>query len=226
MIDRREELDDAEEAQRLAMEGFQAGLWTALPGIVTKVDLDAQTVEVQPAIKGEVLDENGQTTLVNLPILADVPICWPRGGGFALTFPIVAGDEVLVVFSSRCIDSWWQSSGVQKAAEFRMHDLSDGFAILAPTSQPKKLANVNANSVELRNEAGTNYVRLSNGTISLKATEAINIDAPIVNITGVVNQTGNYNQVSGVQTFNGINFATHKHTGVQTGGGTSGGPIP
>ena len=224
MIDRREELDDAEEASRIAMEGHQAGMWTALPGIVTSVDLSAQTVNVQPAIKGENLDKNGVTTLVNLPVLADVPICWPRGGGFALTFPVAIGDEVLVVFSSRCIDGWWQSGGVQKAAEFRMHDLSDGFAILAPTSQPKRLSNVNANSVELRNEAGTTYVRLANGTISLKSTTAINIEAPIINITGVVNQTGNYNQVSGVQTFNGINFATHKHTGVTTGGGTSGGP--
>jgi len=226
MIDRREELDDAEEALRLAMEGHQAGMWTTLPGIVTSADLEAQTVSVQPAIKGETLAPDGSTSLVNLPLLVDVPIVWPRGGGYALTFPIAAGDEVLVVFGSRCIDGWWQSGGVQKAVDDRMHDLSDAFAILAPTSQPKKLANVSADSVELRNDAGTNYVRISGGTISLKATTAINIEAPIVNIVGVTNQTGNYNQLSGQQVFNGITFATHKHTGVDTGVGTSGGPVP
>ena len=224
MIDRREELDDAEEAQRLAFEGQQAGMWTAIPAIVTSVDLSAQTVSAQPAVQGENLSKDGVKTLVNLPVLVDVPICWPRGGGYALTFPIAIGDEVLIVFSSRCIDGWWQSGGVQKAAEFRMHDLSDGFAIFAPTSQPKKLSNISA-GVELRNDAGTNYVRILGGTISLKATTAINIDAPIVNVTGVLNVTGNYNQISGVQTFNGINFATHKHTGVTTGGGTTGNPI-
>ena len=33
-------------------------------------------------------------------------------------------------------DSWWQSGGIGVPIESRMHDLSDGFAILAPTSQP------------------------------------------------------------------------------------------
>ena len=211
MIDRREELDDAEETQRLAFEGQQAGMWTAIPAIVTAVDLSAQTVSAQPAVQGENLSKDGVKTLVNLPVLVDVPICWPRGGGYALTFPIAIGDEVLIVFSSRCIDGWWQSGGVQKAAEFRMHDLSDGFAIFAPTSQPKKLSNISA-GVELRNDSGTNYVRILGGTMSLKATAAINIDAPIVNVTGVLN-------------INGINFATHKHTGVQTGGSSTGNPI-
>jgi len=224
MIDRREELDDPEEALRLAMEGHQAQMWTALPGIVASVNLEAQTLSVQPSIQGETLAADGSTSYVNLPLLVDVPICWPRGGGFALTFPIAIGDEVLVVFSSRCIDSWWQSGGVQKGAEFRMHDLSDGFAILAPTSQPKKLASVSADSVQLRDESGDNFVDISSGVISLKATTAINIDAPVINITGVVNQTGDYNQLAGVQNFNGINFATHKHTGITVGGATSGGP--
>ena len=41
---------------------------------------------------------------------------------------------------------------------------------------------------------------------------------------GNINQTGNYT-VAGTLLFNGINFATHKHTGVQTGPGNTGGPI-
>lgn len=64
----------------------------------------------------------------------------PRGGGFALTFPVAAGDECLVVFADACIDSWWQSGGVQNQAEKRRHDLSDGIVIPGLWSQPNKLA--------------------------------------------------------------------------------------
>ena len=65
-----------------------------------------------------------------------MPVVFPGGGGFALTFPVAAGDECLVVFASRCIDAWWQSGGVGEPMEPRMHDLSDGFALIGVRSQP------------------------------------------------------------------------------------------
>lgn len=155
-----ERIDDYQESIHTATEALQARVWTALPGIVVSVDLIAQTLEVQPAVQGQVTADDGTATAVNLSMLLDVPICWPRAGGFAVTFPIKTGDEVLVVFASRCIDAWWQTGGVQPPAEFRMHDLSDGFAILAPTSQPKAalLAGVSATDMEMRNEAGTTKI--------------------------------------------------------------------
>ncbi len=42
--------------------------------------------------------------------------------------------------------------------------------------------------------------------------------------TGNTLQTGSY-ALTGVATFNGINFATHKHTGVTSGPSNTGGPI-
>jgi len=137
-MDRRERLDDPEESLRMALESYASQLWTALPASVVSVNLAAQTVSVQPTIQGSVADPAGNVRQVNLPLLVDVPLVWPKAGGFALTFPVAPGDEVLVVFACRCIDSWWQSGGIGAPAEARMHDLSDGFAILAPTSQPKK----------------------------------------------------------------------------------------
>ena len=64
---------------------------------------------------------------------------FPGGGGWSITFPVSKGDEALVVFASRCIDDWWQSGGVGIQPDLRMHDLSDGFAIIGPRSQPRKL---------------------------------------------------------------------------------------
>ncbi len=232
---REERLDDPEESLRLALENAQAQVWTALPGVVTAVDLDKQTVSVQPSIQGSVSNPDGSVQNVNMPLLVDVPIVWPRAGGFALTFPVAAGNEVLVVFASRCIDSWWQSGGVGAPAEARMHDLSDGFAILAPTSQPKKLSNVSSANVQLRDDAGTTYVEIApGGKIKLLGATSIDLNAPTVNIsatniningttnqTGAMNMTGQVTQTGGMS-IGGITFGTHKHSDPQ--GGTTGGP--
>lgn len=183
MRDRRELINDPEESLRMAMEGHQAQMWTALPAVVVSYNATSQTVSVQPTIQGATTAKDGSTSNVNLPMLVDVPVCWPRGGGFACTFPVVAGDECLVVFASRCIDGWWQSGGVQKPAEDRMHDLSDGFAIFAPTSQPRKLTNVQTDGIELRNDARDTFLKLTDGVMQIEAASVI--------INGDVTHTGN-----------------------------------
>lgn len=220
---REERLDDPEESLRLALENAQSQIWTALPSVVTAVDLSKQTVSVQPSVQGNISAPDGSSQSVNLPLLVDVPIVWPRAGGFALTFPIAAGDEVLVVFASRCIDTWWQSGGVGVQAEVRMHDLSDGFAVLAPTSQPKKLSNVSSSNVQLRDEAGTTYVEIApGGKIKLTGATSIDLEAPTVNLKATdINIEGTTTQTGGMS-IGGITFGTHKHSDPQ--GGTTGGP--
>lgn len=216
---RTERLNDIEESLRLALEAERAGIWTALPAIVVAANLVAQTVSAQPTIQGTITGPDGVARNVNLPLLVDVPIVWPRAGGFALTFPVAPGDEVLIVFASRCIDSWWQSGGIGAPAEVRMHDLSDGFAILAPTSQPKRLGGVSSSNVQLRDSAGSTFVEITpSGAVNIVAATSINLTAPSIKFHGEVQQDG------GALVSNGITYGTHKHTGVQTGGGTSGGP--
>ncbi len=153
--DPRQYLNDEEEGARLAQDGHQSKIWTAMPGIVQSVDLAKQTCVVQLAIQGRSEDQQGNLTYRDISVIHDCPIVFPRAGGFVITFPMAAGDEVLVVFASRCIDSWWQNGGyANKPMEFRMHDLSDGFAIPGPTSQPKKISSVSSTEIQIRNEAG------------------------------------------------------------------------
>lgn len=111
-MERSERLNDPVEAQRLAQEGQQAQIWTALPGIVTAFAPVAMTVSVQPAVMGSVKDESGRVQNQAMPLLVDVPVVFPCGGGFSLTYPIRPGDEALVVFASRCIDGWWQGGEI------------------------------------------------------------------------------------------------------------------
>jgi hypothetical protein len=93
--------------------------------------------------------------------LVNVPVVFPGGGGFALTFPLKAGDEALVVFSSRCIDYWWVSGKISQQAELRMHSLSDGFAIVGPKSVPNVLSSIDTANVQLRSNDGLTTITLT-----------------------------------------------------------------
>lgn len=236
-MDQRERVGDPEEALLSALEGAQAKVWTALPGIVAAVDLNAQTVSVQPTIRGRVTGKDGRVQSVNMPLLVDVPLVFPRAGGFALTLPVAVGDEVLAVFASRAIDSWWQSGGIGEPVEARMHDLSDAFAIPGPTSQPKKLVGVSASSAQLRNESGDTFLEVApNGAISIIATTEITMTAPQINLNGAVAAangmavTGNMTSTGSVTATGdvigaGTSLHTHVHGGVQPGGANTGVPV-
>lgn len=215
---RQERLDDLEESLRIALEETISNHYTAMPAIVTSVDLSNQTISAQIALAATVYDEQGNGTLTRYPLLIYVPLIYPRGGGYALTFPVAAGDEVLIVFSSRCMDAWWQNGGVSEQVEARINDLSDGFAIPGLTSVPRALANVSASSIQLRNDAGDTYVEINADKVNVVSPSEINLTAPVIKINGQTIQTG------GLE-IDGIPFGTHKHTGVQAGGANSGGPI-
>lgn len=227
MADRSQLYNDPEEAMRLAQRGLQANIWTSMPGIVTDVDLTKMTCSVQPSIQGIVEDENGRKQSVNLPLLVDCPIVFPRAGNFIITFPVAPGDEVLVSFASRCIDAWWQSGGIQRPMEARMHDLSDGFAIPGPSSQPKKVSGISSTSLQIRNLAGTTYMEIdAAGKIKLVAPAEIDITAPLVKVTGNLDVTGNIVATGSIAGPGGVDMVTHKHGGVTTGPGNTGTPIP
>lgn len=210
MADRNQLLNDQEAAIRAGFTSLQAGIWTAMPGIVVDVDFTTATLSVQPAIQGSYTDESGNTQFVNLPKLINVPIVFPTAGGFALTLPVKKDDEVLIVWACRCIDAWWQSGGIQRQVEERMHDLSDGFALIGITSTQNVLPSVSTTSAQLRTKDGTKYIELTSGGI---------------NMVGNVHITGNL-VASGEVTAGSIPLTAHLHTGVTSGGSNTGAPIP
>ncbi|RQT08957.1 phage baseplate assembly protein V [Burkholderia contaminans] len=183
-MDRKERVDDELASLRAALRGWQVGMWTALPGVIESFDDVALTCVVQPAIKIPVRANDGTVTTAALPPVVDCPVQFPSGGNCTLTFPVAQGDECLVVFASRCIDAWWQSGGVQEQAEWRMHDLSDGFALLGFRSKPRALSGVSATSAQLRSDDGATYIDLNPaaGTLKLVAPGGLEIDAPTVKV--------------------------------------------
>ncbi|AOI78023.1 Gp138 family membrane-puncturing spike protein [Burkholderia sp. NRF60-BP8] len=226
-----------------ALEVFRLGVFVAknethvaLPGTVESYDVDAQTVVVQAGIKATLRAEDGTLSTVALPLLVDCPVQFPAGGGATMTFPVTKGDECLVVFADGAIDAWWQSGGVGEKVSVRMHDLSDGFALLGFRSKPRVLANVSTTSAQLRSDDGSTFVDLNPAgqVVKVKAPGGITLDAPTVTMTGaiaVLNEDGARTacSINGATQFAGEVFAngkrvddTHTHPDAQ-GGNT--GPV-
>jgi hypothetical protein len=235
-MDRLERVDDVVEAVRVALAGAQASIWTALPCVIKSFNASTMTCEAKPAIPAQVRDADGQWKWVDLPLLVDCPVVFPGGGGFTLTFPVAEGDECLMILASRCIDGWWQSGASSSGTsplppDLRMHDLSDGFALVGLRSRPRALSRpVDAENVELRSDAGTDFVRMTpggdmvfvcRGDFSVQAGGQATITGTQVNIHGpqVNNSTI---AAAGNVTGAGISLNSHHHSDPQ--GGSTGGP--
>ena len=193
------------DAQKLSIF---TGLRVAMPGIIQSFNPDTVTCTVQPAIYGQKVGVDDKATSEVIPILPDVPIIFPHGGGCTLTFPVKPGDECLLIFSDRCIDFWWQNGGVQEAVDPRQHDLSDAFAIVGPQSQAKKISAISTSAVELRSDDGETKLSLNPSTGAITGT------AP-----GGFNLNGLQILPDGrLQLVDGSVVDKHSHGGVDRGG--------
>ena len=200
-------------------------LRVAVPAVVqTFTPGPPPTVSVLIATNELVLTNQGgatvnlQTQGVQLPVLTDVPIVFPRGGGFNLTFPVQPGDEVLLVFSDTSIDEWLQSGGVNNnQVSQRRHSLSDAIAILGLSSASHSPSSYSSSECQLTSDDGSVAISLSSGQITVAA-DTVNVNAQTANVTGTTKVVINGNSQT---TIDGLVFLQHTHS-VSTAPGITG----
>lgn len=158
--------DTAAGAMRSFVKGELVDVHTTMPGIIQSFDPATQTATVQPAIRRFFVAKGW----VNLPPCMTVPVEFPRGGNFIVTFPVRKGDECELAFNERCIDAWWDRGGVQEPAEDRMHDLSDAVARLGVSSRGRVPANIATDALEIRTLNGDTVVRVEDDVVILGRT--------------------------------------------------------
>ncbi len=119
-----------EEREALKQEIFSS-LHCALPGTVVSFDPAAQTAAVQPAVKaGSLL----------FAVVPDVPVFFPGAREQAVTWPVSAGDECLLILADVDIDAWFESGEAGASRSARKHSLSDAFAFVGFRSRPNAIA--------------------------------------------------------------------------------------
>ena len=152
------------------IENFLSEIHTSFPAQVLKYDSTKQSVDVQPCIQKKLTDDS----VLPLPIIHNVPIIFPSSGGALLSFPVEAGDTVLVQCCERSIDLWLSSDGGQIDPEdTRKFNLSDAIAIpgLYPFSKNLKPAE---NELCLKYKDGKFSIN-SDSTLNLITKSRLNI---------------------------------------------------
>jgi len=87
--------------------------------------VNATTINVLPVINRYV---NGVS--IQLPEFVEVPPIFMQGGNSYTAYPIAVDDYCLLLISERCFDRWYDGQDFVNPAEFRMHDYSDGIALV------------------------------------------------------------------------------------------------
>lgn len=111
------------EILQIAMTAWQAGIHTVTIGRVERVG--DSTIDVQPVID---IEADGKQR--SLPLFTKVPPIFLSGGSSYIATPISAGDYALIIVTERCFDRWYNGADNELPLEQRMHDYSDGFALV------------------------------------------------------------------------------------------------
>lgn len=114
------------------------GVHVSMPGQVQTYYPDTQTADIQPMVQEVLFTEDGNRSAFTFPVLPNVPIAFPRGGGFSMRFPLVQGDSVLLVFLESSISEWRATGQISEPLDLRRHGLGSPVAYpgLAPDTAP------------------------------------------------------------------------------------------
>jgi hypothetical protein len=118
-------------------------------------------------------DEEGNEQFEALPVIPRVPVVFPGANGFRVTFPIVAGDTVLLVFADRSIDAWLDRGVLVEPTDARSHDLADAIAIPGLRSFRTPLSSAPTDAMSLGSDTGDAVIEIDSGEIRAGGSDAL-----------------------------------------------------
>lgn len=183
-----------------------------LPAEVISYDRATNRATVRPLISR--LTTDGQA--VERATVASMPVLALGGGGFVITFPLEPGDRGWIEASDRDISLFLQTDAIAKPNTLRQHNFSDG-RFIPDVFNGFDLPGEGAGRMVIQSRSGDVAIMLSDNEITINA-PTLTVNAPMIKINGQAD-------IIGGLTVDGVAFGYHRHTGVQTGDGTTGGPI-
>lgn len=117
-----------ESAIKAFFEYQMRNVYTAIPAQIVQVrDAGQQKVDVKPLVNMVFPDWKDDQ---EWPTILSVPLMYPASSTSAFTFPVKAGDTVLLVFNQSCIDVFKSGDGTaQPPSDYRVFNMRDAVAI-------------------------------------------------------------------------------------------------
>ena len=123
-----------------------------MPGKVVAYHPERGTVDVQPLFKRRKWDGS----LLEYPVLLDVPIDFPRSGNSAITHPVPVGTRVILTPMMRSSENY-ETEDEGSPSDARSFNLSDMRASLTGDSLKNPLPNVDPDNTHIRFDAEGQY---------------------------------------------------------------------
>jgi len=226
MKTKRELIDVMNDAIEFALSNLHTATIAKVTGVQSK------TISVQP-----VINRVYQGRSIALTEFVEVPPVFMQGGGSHTAYPIAVGDYCLLILTERCFDRWYGGADFQSPAEFRMHDYSDGLAIVGvnPLASAITIPSVIQQTGDTNQDG--DYTRqgslVQQGDMEITGDFILNGDMQVngnITCSGTIS-AGNFSGLGGGTMTStsdikskGISLTTHTHSGVEPGTGNTGGP--
>lgn len=130
---------DAHSNTREAARAATAVVNVCLPATVVSYDHTTQvaTVKVVPKFRRKDPGKGNQAVAYDPPDLPGVPVAFPGGGDYSITWPLQPGDTGRIVVCDRSLDEWKATGAARtEPQDQRRHNLSD--AIFVPDLRSPK----------------------------------------------------------------------------------------
>jgi hypothetical protein len=166
----RPEQRDAERAEH---RYIWAKIRTNVPVIVVSYDDAKNTATVR--LRRNPRDSRGH--VFEAPLLRDMPVAWPRGGGIIQRGELEPGDLCILLVSDRELGPQLlgpNGQPVDGESYERMHELSDGFVVPIGLSVP---------GATIAPAAGRTLYGREDGTVGIRMSKTdLEVDAPAIKI--------------------------------------------
>ncbi|MGJ0509066.1 MAG: Gp138 family membrane-puncturing spike protein [Methylocystis sp.] len=206
---------------RFAFNKFMQGVDGMLPAKIIAVSGDRNNprVTVEPLIA---LVTTGGATIKRAQI-ASLPVFQFGAGGFMLSFPLAPGNLGWIMANDRDISIFLKSYANARPQTLRKTNFAD--AVFIPDIMTGyTIDGEDAGNAVLQSADGSVKIALWPDRVKITA-PLVEIDSALVTMSGDLTVNGAV-AVDGDVTSGTISVTSHIHNGVQSGGGTSGPPVP
>lgn len=156
---------DPSDAVRAVIDSVLLDHYVAMPAKVVTYDSSTQYADVKIQLLQGYLD--GSTDAY--PVIPNVPVKHQRSrnGACRIHMPLLPGDDVTLIFSSRSLDNWKKSGGMVSPNDPRKSHITDAYALIGGSSMADAFPVDDPTAIEVVNGDSTLQV-FTNGKFRIK----------------------------------------------------------